>query len=279
VTRRLTCAVATLAALAWPATAVAGSSSGEQLSSAHRHLIWADNFTARPGAAPNPAHWSFDTGGGGWGNEELEYYTARRRNAHLDGHGHLQITAQAEPFTGSDGVGADYTSARLQTLHAFQFEYGLVQARIEVPAGQGLLPTFWMLGANAYHPGGWPACGEIDAMEVLGSDPTVLKGTLHGPWPWAPHGIGGMTRVSRALSSGFHVYAVEWTPQRISFLLDGAVYDTIGQSDLPPGAPWPFQHPFFLLLNLSVGGVAAGAPGPLTRFPAKMRVDWVRVWH
>ncbi|HEX4188600.1 MAG TPA: glycoside hydrolase family 16 protein [Solirubrobacteraceae bacterium] len=244
-----------------------------------RRPVWVDNFTGRAGASPSATRWGFDTGGGGWGSQELEYYTSRRRNARLDGHGHVQITARAESFTGPDGVTREYTSARLQTLHTFRFQYGLAEARIEVPAGQGLLPAFWMLGSDAYKPGGWPASGEIDAMEISGAHPTILRGTLHGPWPFAPAGMRVSTRAPTPLSSGFHVYGVQWAPEAISFLLDGVVYGTITPADLPQGAPWPFQHPFFLLLDLAVGGASVGAPGPLTRFPAKLLVDWVKVWQ
>jgi beta-glucanase (GH16 family) len=247
-------------------------------SAAALHLIWSENFNGSAGARPNPRRWNYDIGGGGWGNGELEYYTARRANAKLDGHGHLAITARAEPYSGVDGVTRSYTSARLQTLRKFEFQYGLVEARIKVPAAPGLRSAFWMLGNDAYQPGGWPGSGEIDIMEVLGSRPTVVKGTIHGPWPWAPHGVGSGLSSSGSLASGFHVYGVEWSPAQISFLLDGAVYETVTPADLPPGTPWPFQHPFFLLLNLGIGGLATGAPLPVA-FPVRMLVDWVRVWR
>jgi beta-glucanase (GH16 family) len=243
------------------------------------HLVWADNFTGRRGARPSPTNWNFDIGGTGWGDEELESHTSRPRNAELDGHGHLVITARAETYTGPEGITRSYTSARLQTLHKLHFEYGLVEARIKLPAGQGLLPQFWMLGDNAYRVNGWPACGEIDAMEVLGSEPGVVKGTIHGPWSWAPHGVSASLRSATSLASGFHVYGVKWEPEKIEFLLDGAVYETIRRGDLPARAAWPFQHRFFLLLDIAVGGTAAGSPALTTRFPARMIVDWVRVWQ
>jgi beta-glucanase (GH16 family) len=219
-------------------------------------------------------------GGGGWGNEELESYTSRPNNAELDGQGHLVITARAERYTGADGVTRGYTSARLQTLNTFQFKYGLMEARIQVPAGQGLLAQFWALGSEAYERAeAWPGCGEIDAMEVLGSEPHVLDGTLHASWPWAPNGVGGTAESTTPLSAGFHVYGVEWEPERIAFLLDGSVYRTIVRSDLPAGAAWPFGHPDFLLLDLAVGGVWPGSPDASTQLPARMLVDWVRVWQ
>jgi beta-glucanase (GH16 family) len=238
------------------------------------HLIWSDNFDGGAGSGPRRGKWRFDVGP--WGREELEYYTSRPANASLDGSGHLVITARAEAYPQAAGAMRSYTSARLQTLDTFQFEYGLVEARIKVPAGQGLLPAFWMLGNNAYQPGGWPGSGEIDAMEVLGSQPSVVKGTVHAPWSWTPNdGVGASLRSRTPLSSGFHVYGVEWEPNRISFLLDGSAYHTITPADLPAGAAWPFRHPFFLLLNLAVGDRGGT---PTTPLPAQMIVDWVRVW-
>jgi beta-glucanase (GH16 family) len=246
-----------------------------------KRLIWSDDFTGPAGTTPDPARWSFDTGGQGWGNKELQYYTpADAGNASVDGHGHLQISARKERYTGPDGVSAGYTSGRLQTLQTFEFTYGLLEARIRVPKGRGLLPTFWALGNDAYDsPGSWPASGEIDAMEVRGSAPSVLYGTIHGPWPWLPGGLGSELRTSSPLSRKFHVYGVEWSPSRITFLLDGRAYRTVRPADLRHGAPWPFRHPFFLLLNLTIGGKFAGQPAASTPFPATMSVDWVRVWQ
>jgi beta-glucanase (GH16 family) len=247
---------------------------------ANSHLIWSEEFDGPAGSSPNSDNWNFDTGGKGWGNEELESYTSRPQNAELDGKGDLDITARAESYVGSDGISRQYTSARLQTLHKFQFQYGLVEARIQVPAGKGMWPAFWLLGDEGYaSQHAWPDCGEIDAMEVLGSEPNIVHGTLHGPWTSAPKGIGGKAESTTPLSAGFHVYGVEWAPERISFLLDGAVYKTITPADLPPGAAWPFNHPFFLLLNLAVGGDWPGTPNASTQFPAHMLVNWVRVWQ
>lgn len=242
--------------------------------------VWSDEFNGPAGARPNSTKWSFDVGGNGWGNNELQYYTAKPSNASLNGQGDLVIAARAEQYMGSDGVQRSYTSARLQTLNKFQFTYGLMEARIQVPAGTGLAPAFWSLGNDAYNEeDSWPNCGEIDAMEVLGSEPNVLNGTLHGPWPSAPNGIGGEVESAAPLSAGFHTYGVLWEPDRISFLLDGSVYKTVERTDLPPGSAWPFQHPNFLLLNLAVGGEWPGSPNASTQFPARMVVDWVRVWQ
>ena len=245
-----------------------------------KHLVWADEFNGPAGAGPDSSKWNFDVGGTGFGNNELEYYTSRPSNASLNGEGDLVITARAEKYTGSDGVTRNYTSARLQTLHKFEFKYGLLEARIKVPSGQGLWPAFWTLGNEAYeNEANYPGCGEIDVMEMIGSEPNILDGTLHGPWPWAPNGIGAELESAAPLSAEFHTYGVRWEPEQISFLLDGSVYKTIKRSELPAGAAWPFQHPNFLLLNLAVGGNWPGPPNASTQFPARMEVDWVRLWQ
>lgn len=244
------------------------------------HPVWSDEFDGPAGARPDPAKWSFDIGGNGWGNGELQYYTAQPSNASLDGEGDLVIAARTEQYVGSDDVTRAYTSARLETLESFQFTYGFMEARVQVPEGKGLLPAFWSLGNDAYtDENRWPGCGEIDAMEILGSKPNVLYGTLHGPWPSAPHGIGGKVESAAPLSADFHTYGVRWAPNQISFLLDGLTYETISREDLPVGHAWPFQHPNFLLLDLAVGGDWPGSPNAFTKFPARMVVDWVRVWQ
>ena len=243
-------------------------------------LIWSDNFDGPAGASPSPKKWSFDTGGSGWGNQELESYTSRPTNAELDGRGHLVIAARAETYTGRDGITRGYTSARLQTFNEFQFKYGLVEARIKVPSCAGLISQFWALGSEAYESSSaWPGSGEIDTMEVRGSQPHVVEGTVHGPWPWAQHGVSASARRTASLAAGFHVYGMEWTPDRIRFILDGSVYQTITPADLRAGAAWPFKHPYFLLMDLAVGGEWAGSPKSSTLFPARMVVDWVRVWQ
>src|SRR4029077_12448903 len=136
----------------------------------------------------------------------------------------------------------------------------------------------WTLGNEAYRgEHGWPGCGEIDAMEVLGSRPRTVAGHLHGPWPADPHGIGAALQASEPLSAGFHIYGARWEPERVTFLLDGKPYETVSKAQLPPGYRWPFDHPNFILLNLAVGGEWPGAPDASTEFPARMVVDWVRL--
>jgi beta-glucanase (GH16 family) len=239
-------------------------------------LAWTDEFNGRRGRRPDPGKWTFETGYG-WGDHELQSYTDRAANAALDGRGHLAIVARPERYTGPDGRTASYTSARINSRAKFEFAYGRVEARIRVPRGRGLLPAFWALGSNL-DTAGWPAAGEIDIMEVNGSEPFTLHGTLHGPRSGhKDYALEASRRTRVALARGFHVYGVSWTPGRISFRLDGAVYAVRRRSDLSVGSSWRFDHPFFLLLTLAVGPRWLGPPNATTPWPATMLVDWVRV--
>jgi beta-glucanase (GH16 family) len=240
-------------------------------------LVWSDEFNGPAGASPNPAKWRFDVGGGGWGNEELEYYTSRRTNASLDGYGHLVLTARRESYT-AKGTTRYYTSARLKTQGLFSTTYGRLQARIELPSGRGLWPAFWAVGEDIESLG-WPASGEIDVMESLG-DPFTVYGSIHGPEGDSPRGYSYTTPHSSlvSLSGGFHVYGVDWSPAAIVFTLDGVRYATRTPTLLSVGQQWVFNKPFFLILDQAVGGVWPGAPTASTAFPSTMLVDWVRVY-
>jgi beta-glucanase (GH16 family) len=243
-----------------------------------RPLAWSDEFNGPRGSRPNRRKWTFETGYG-WGDGELQSYTARRANASLDGKGHLAIRARRERYTGADRRTANYTSARMSSRARFEFAYGRVEARIRVPGGRGLLPAFWALGTDVDRVG-WPAAGEVDLMEVHGGKPFTVHGTLHGPRAGGGHYALAATRRSRVpLTSGFHVYGVSWRPGRIVFRLDGAVYAVRTRADLSGGARWRFDHPFYLLFTLAVGPRWLGEPDSTTRFPATMLVDWVRVWR
>lgn len=253
--------------------------SGARSASAGGKLVWADEFSGPAGAGPDPTKWSVETGGGGWGNNELEYYTSRSSNVALDGRGHLAITARRENYTGEDGVTREYTSARLQTKGLFATTYGRIEARIKLPAGPGLWPAFWALGGDIESVG-WPNSGEIDVMESLGSDPFTFYGSIHGPEPGAPRGYHQTASEHSAgsLASSFHVFGVEWSPSAITFTFDGVPYSTRTPASLSSGQQWVFNKPFFLLLNLAVGGEWPGAPRGSTPFPATMLLDWVRVY-
>ncbi len=263
------CRAALLAALAVLA-AVPGC--GEDEEAAAYGLVWQDEFDGPAGLVPDPARWRFDVGTD-WGNAQLEYDTDRPQNVSLDGEGHLAITARREDFAGQS-----YTSGRITTRGLCERTRGRFEARIRLPVGQGIWPAFWLLGADIEETG-WPRCGEIDVMEYRGQEPRVLHGSLHGP---GYSGGGALTR-SHSLAQGgfnlgFHEFAVEWNEDAITWLVDGYAYFTAAPADLPPGADWVFDHPFFIILNVAVGGRWVGAPDATTVFPQTMLVDYVRVY-
>jgi beta-glucanase (GH16 family) len=231
-------------------------------------LVWHDEFD---GAGLDTTKWVHDTGGNGWGNAELEHYTDRVENARLE-NGYLVIEARQEPFGGQA-----YTSARLKTQGLGAWTYGRIEARIEIPRGQGLWPAFWMLGDNIAQVG-WPGSGEIDIMENIGKEPGTVHGTVHGPGYSGANGITSAYALpSGAFADTFHVFAVEWQPDTIKWFVDSTLYKTIDPRSLP--APWVFDHPFFILLNVAVGGYWPGNPDATTVFPQTMRVDYVRVYQ
>jgi beta-glucanase (GH16 family) len=218
-----------------------------------------------------------ESGGNGWGNEELESYTPRAENLHLE-NGNLVIEAVKEEFTGSDGVKRRYTSARLKTQGRFSQTYGRFEARIQIPSGLGVWPAFWMLGDD-FPATDWPVCGEIDIMENVDVDKSTNHGSIHGPGYSATNSISsGYTLAHGSFSDDFHVFAVEWEPQVIRFYVDDQRYATRTPADLPKGARWVYDHPFFLLLNLAVGGKVPQNPDRSNDFPQRMLVDYVRVY-
>lgn len=240
-------------------------------------LTWSDEFDGPNGAAPDPTKWVVESGGNGWGNEELEYYTTRRKNVRQED-GNLVIQAEKEEFTGSDGVHRTYTSARLKTQGRFAQKYGRFEARIRIPYGQGVWPAFWMLGDD-FSTVDWPACGEIDVMENMGAEKSTIHGTIHGPGYFSEKSIGSrFTLANGRFGDGFHIFAVEWEPREIRFYVDDQLYATRTPADLPKGAPWVFDHSFFLILNLAIGGNFPGSPDDSSVFPQRMLVDYVRVY-
>jgi beta-glucanase (GH16 family) len=239
--------------------------------------VLAQDFNGTAGTSPSATRWTAVNAGNGFGNRELETYTGRTSNVSLDGAGHLAITARQETYTGTDGFTRNYTSGRVDTHGKFEFQYGTAVARMQVPAGQGLWPAFWALGSNI-DTDGWPLCGEIDVVENVGSEPTTAHATLHASGlaglPWL---AGGLTNASAPLSGGYHDYGMVWGPNAISVSLDGDTYFAVSASDIAPGNNWNFNHPFYLLLNLAVGGTWPGSPDATTQFPATMSVDFVHV--
>lgn len=237
----------------------------------HYRLVWHDEFNGPAGAVPDPAVWLPVTGKPTSSNGELETYTEQRSNYSLNGRGDLAITARRSK--------GGYTSAKIETLRGFHVRYGRIEARIKVPRGAGLWPAFWMLGTN-YPQVGWPRAGELDPMELVGSKPNLLVGTVHGPKTnnraqWQQNVYA---RTVDPLSASFHVYGIDWSRTEITFTLDGAPYGEVRRSALHPNQRWVFDHPYYLVLDLAVGGRFPGPPNARTQFPARMLVDWVRVW-
>ena len=230
-------------------------------------LAWHDEFD---GTAIDKANWQFDLGGHGFGNEEHEYYTDRPENARLED-GMLVIEARLEDYQGRP-----YTSARLKTQGLQTFTYGRIEARLKIPYGQGIWPAFWMLGDNI-ETVDWPGCGEIDIMENIGREPAIVHGTLHGPgYSGAAGPTGAYTLTDGRFADDFHVYAIEWEADEIRWYVDDIHYQTLTRADVH--GSWVFDHPFFILLNVTVGGLWPGYPDDTTTFPQQMRVDYVRVY-
>lgn len=238
-------------------------------------LVWSDEFD---GDAINPANWTFDLGGWGWGNGEAQHYTDRPENVRVE-NGLLVIEARQEKY--EDNY---YTSGKLITQGLQDFQYGRIEARIKVPEGAGLWPAFWMLGSdfsrNPDDPfdSNWPQAGEVDIMEYLGREPDLIMGTAHGPGYSGAGGLGRWNRQDYPIADEFHTYAVEWDETGITWFYDGEPYYTL-TPEIVGDREWVFDKEFFLLLNMAVGGQFAGTIGLDTKFPANMYVDYVRVYQ
>ena len=249
--------------------------------------LYEDDFDGAAGTPPDPAVWSADLGDGtqgsapGWGNNELEYYTDDPDNVALDGMGNLVITArEVAPDAGLTCYYGPcrYTSARLKTQGKLAFTYGRVEARMQLPQGQGIWPALWGLGGNIGEVG-WPQSGEIDIMENIGREPSTVHGTVHGPGYSGANGIGAPFELSgAAFADDFHTFALEWQPNKLQWFVDDQLFSTVTPDDLPAGSAWVFDQPFFLLLNLAVGGNWPGVPDETTRFPQTLKVDYLRVY-
>jgi beta-glucanase (GH16 family) len=233
-------------------------------------LTWSDEFNAN---TVNTNNWNFETGNNnGWGNGELEFYTARTQNV-FQSCGHLIIEARQEDFGGSN-----YTSARIKTQGSQQFQYGRIDIRAKLPVSTGLWPALWMLGSN-FPQIGWPACGETDIMELVGLHPSQVVGSLH----WAEQGgEEGSHSQNYNLASGdfseqFHVFSLIWQSDTLQMLVDDSPYMSLGSSSV--GTTWPFNNPFFFIFNVAVGGNWPGPPNETTVFPQRMFVDYVRVFQ
>ncbi len=236
-------------------------------------LVWNDEFS---GTALDGNVWNYEIGNGsnGWGNNELEYYTNSTKNTFVS-NGNLIIEARKESIGGFN-----YSSSRITTQNKKSFTFGRVDIRAKLPKGKGIWPALWMLGTNISSVG-WPACGEIDIMELLGQDPSKAYGTLHYGASSATHGSKGNPY---SLSDGstfydqFHVFSMEWKQDQVKLYVDNNLYLTVNKTDLG-STPYPFNAPFFFIFNVAVGGNWPGSPDATTTFPQRMIVDYIRVYQ
>lgn len=243
----------------------------QKLEERNWQLTWSDEFDGAAGESPDPAKWAYDIGMGenGWGNAELQSYTDKPENIAMDGEGNLVITALQS--------GSSFTSARIKTKGLFEQQYGRFEASLKTPYGPGLWPAFWMLGSNIDEVN-WPQCGEIDIMELRGQEPHIIHGSIHGP------GYSGGNPITKGFSlenarfdTEYHIFAIEWDADKIDFFVDDFLYQRILREDVP--GEWVYDQPFFLLLNVAVGGNYVGFPTAGTPFPQRMIVDYVRVYQ
>ncbi len=262
---------------------------------ANLRLVFEDEFNGESGQSINTDIWNFDIGNGenGWGNQESQYYTDRTENISLDGQGNMVITAIRESFQGFN-----FTSSRINTRENFDQQFGRFEARIQMPGGRGVWPAFWLLGANIEtEPDDdpntvvWPFSGEIDITEQRGQEPFRSHGSMHGPGYSAGQALTSFLDLEdNRFDTGFHVYAVEWTPEAVDFFIDGERFNRITIDDVPAGGDWVFDdidadgnegtgQPFFVLLNVAVEGTFVGSTSPSTSFPQQMVVDYVRVYE
>ncbi len=234
-------------------------------------LSWSDDFEGEAGSLPDTDKWALDLGNGtdGWGNQELQSYTNAPENIALDGEGNLVITAIRN--------GNAYSSARIKTQGIFTQQYGRFEARLKTPYGKGIWPAFWLLGDNI-ETEGWPNCGEIDIMEMKGHQPSIVHGSVHGPGYSAGNSVTSLYGLdNNRFDNDFHVFAIEWHENQIDYFVDGYLYQRITPADVP--GQWVFDHPFFIILNVAVGGGYVGFPEPNTPFPQHMIIDYVRVYQ
>ncbi|GID29356.1 glycoside hydrolase family 16 protein [Paractinoplanes brasiliensis] len=254
----------------------AGLAVGSRSDTAEAAVVWNEDFNGPAGSGVDQSKWNFDVGGHGWGNEELQYYTNGTSNVAMNGQGQLVITARKGSGGNNCWNGAcQFTSGRIQTSGKFTQQYGHIEARIQVPNGSGLWPAFWMLGG-----GNWPADGEIDIMEVVGREPNQLFGTLHGPGYSGGNAYGQLITSGTPWHQAFHTYAVDWSPNLIVWTVDGREFFRATPDSLRAAkgnVNWVFNHGFFIILNLAVGGnFGQGNPAGLPA-ESKMLIDYVHV--
>jgi len=263
------CAAPTLVPTPTPAPTQVPSPTPAAWDRADWNIVWHDEFD---GPELDRTNWTFDIGGNGWGNAEWEGYTDKPENIRIED-GMLVIEAREDP---SLPAGRPYSSARIKTQGLHAWTYGRIEARMKLPYGQGLWPAFWMLGANNK---GWPASGEIDILEHIGKKPDTIYATVHAPGYSGGNGVGSNLVVPDAdtLKNDFHVYAIEWQENEIRWFFDDQEYFKITPANVP--SDWIFDHDFFIIMNMAVGGRWPGYPDETTVFPQFMNVDYVRVYQ
>jgi beta-glucanase (GH16 family) len=247
-------------------------------------LVWSDEFDEPAGSPPNPDNWTNELGDvtpdgkNGWGNDELQYYTDSPDNAATDGNGNLVLTLREADGSLDCYYGpCEYTSARLLSWRKAEFAYGRIESRLQVPQGAGVWPAFWSLGTDIDR-NPWPGAGEIDVMEFVGREPNEIFGTIHGPGYSGGGSFGGIYDFGSPVFDEYHTFTVEWQPNLITWYVDGIQYHQATPADVAPN-PWVFEKPFFLLLNLAVGGNFGGPVGDDTTFPQSYAIDYVRVYQ
>ncbi len=236
------------------------------------NLVWSDDFNGANGSAMDPAKWTYDTGGK-WGNgTELQNYTNRTTNVSKQ-NGNMVITAKKENYSGNQ-----YTSARIKTQGKFTMTYGRYEARMKIPYGKGIWPAFWLLGADI-DTAGWPQSGEIDVMEHVNKDASIVS-TIHMPGTSSDAKVGMAYTLpgNVSFSNDYHIYAVEWETDAVRFYVDNTLFQTINKANMPAGSTWVFNKPFYIIFNVAVGGSWPGSPDSTTAFPQSMYVDYVRVY-
>ena len=244
-----------------------------------RKLVWSDEFDSI-----DESVWTFEVGGHGWGNSELQYYT-NGQNAFIQfdpqaGSNVLVLEARKETPPGSScwNGACQYSSTRLISKDKKSFQYGRIEAKIKLPQTQGIWPAFWMLG-NSFGQVGWPQCGEIDIMEHVGSKPTITSGALHGPGYSGATPFFGTQDLGVSVDADYHIYAIEWNANEIRWFVDNTNFYSVTRARVEQQGAWVFDQPFWLLLNVAVGGSLPGSPDNSSSFPQRMYVDYIRIYQ
>jgi beta-glucanase (GH16 family) len=253
-------------------------------------LLWSQEFNGKKGTLPDKKVWSYDLGGGGWGNSERQFYTNKPTNISMNGSGQLVINARrisniyGEQLSEEPGTieildrcsECQFTSSRIKTARKVSFMYGRIEARIKLPSGTGTWPAFWMLGGDLLDGVPWPECGEIDIMEYRGDYSDRSTSAIHGPNTPPGSGLGSAYLNYGPLSNDYHTFAIEWKKNTLTFYVDNRPHGTVSSTDL--NGRWVFNQKFFLILNLAMGGTYAGEFIDPELMSAELKVDYIRFY-